>query len=453
MAKKFEKKVEMENKKKELKDIAVKFLSKGKLDKALEIYLQLWKLAPEDFRVKMKIGETLQKLKRPREAASVYKKVAAAYANDGFLIQAISVCKIILELAPADLESKNLLSSLYAKRGMEKESRLAGGKTPQPAQQPPKPPPLPEIPPEGVSEAIPMAVLEPEEKEVDADELLDALFAEDVEPPRRQLPIIPLFSDLQTEEFHAVIDSLTPWKVPRKTIICQEGSPAESMFIIAHGQVKVQIKDQKNQTVDLATLNPGDFFGEIGLFTQSPRTASCVAVGDTELLEIKKVDFDRIVKWFPRVKTVLHEFYTSRILDTILAKSELFGALIPEVRKDLAKRFIAREYQDRDQIIQEGDEGDALYMIRNGEVEVLLQKDSHLIPLATLKSGDFFGEVSLLTGQKRTASVQAKGKCDCIFISRDDFQWAVDQCPEVMRVAKAYVEKRVQDTIKTVAKS
>lgn len=410
--------------KKEFKERASRHLAKGKLSEALEEYLQLWKLSPDDFRIKLKIGELLQKLGRAREAIAVYKKVAEAYAKDGFLIQAISVCKIVLEIDPAEVEIKNLLASLYAQRGMAQDGKPVDRK--------------------GDTAELPK----------NAEALLDELFAEDADASPQDLPEIPLFSDLTREEFHAVIDMLTPWKVPEGTVICQQGSPAESMFVISHGSVRVSVEKEagKGKTVDLAVLKPGDFFGEIGLFTRSNRTASCIAAEETELLEIKRADFEQIVGRFPHAKGVLNKFYNLRVLDTILAKSELFGSLKAELRRELANRFQAQEYVDGQFIVKEGDEGDSMFMIRDGEVVVVTHKDHQELLLATLGPGNFFGEVALLSGKKRTASVRAKSFCEAIVLKREDFMWVFKQSPEFSKVVKAYVDKRVQETITAMSK-
>ena len=57
------------------------------------------------------------------------------------------------------------------------------------------------------------------------------------------------------------------------------------MFVVHHGRVSVQISDNGRPRT-IATLNEGDFFGEMALFTGEPRTANVVAVQETEVLEI-----------------------------------------------------------------------------------------------------------------------------------------------------------------------
>ncbi len=224
------------------------------------------------------------------------------------------------------------------------------------------------------------------------------------------------------------------------------------MFIIAEGGIEVFTTDKGGRTKVLAKLKPGDFFGEIGLFSRSPRTATCRAVGETDLLEIKRAAFDDIVTRFPRVKEVLHDFYKVRILDTVLAKSAIFGPLDAKTREALADRFVAEEYKDGHFIVEEGDKGEALYMIRDGSVEVQTKKNGRDITLAKLGPGEFFGEVALISNQKRTASVKSKGRCDLLRLSRRDFEWVAKESPKVLEIVKEHIERRVKDTLKAVGK-
>jgi CRP-like cAMP-binding protein len=85
-------------------------------------------------------------------------------------------------------------------------------------------------------------------------------------------------------------------------------------------------------------------------------------------------------------------------------------------------------------------------------VEVRTQKDGKPVSLAVLSAGDFFGEVALISGKKRTASVYSKGKSVCIRLDKKDFDWALEKCPEVKKVVDAYVQKRVEGTISLISK-
>ena len=88
---------------------------------------------------------------------------------------------------------------------------------------------------------------------------------------------------------------------------------------------------------------------------------------------------------------------------------------------------IGRKYGDREVIVAEGDKGDSMYVVQAGKVEVIKQDGGSERQLGTLKSGEFFGEMSLLEGETRSATVRAVGEA------------------HVIEVDKKTVEKRLQE--------
>jgi len=73
-------------------------------------------------------------------------------------------------------------------------------------------------------------------------------------------------------------------------VICSEGEPADSMYVIQSGKVEVVQKTAEGDIV-LAILNSGDFFGEMSLFDRQPRSATVRAAGDARILKIDKKGF------------------------------------------------------------------------------------------------------------------------------------------------------------------
>lgn len=87
--------------------------------------------------------------------------------------------------------------------------------------------------------------------------------------------------------------------------VFREGDPAKEMYIIRSGKVKI-FRTGRGKEVKLATLQPNDFFGEIALFGDYPRSASAQAVGETELQIVDKDTFMSFIKE-PAVWTVLEK--------------------------------------------------------------------------------------------------------------------------------------------------
>jgi small-conductance mechanosensitive channel/CRP-like cAMP-binding protein len=100
-----------------------------------------------------------------------------------------------------------------------------------------------------------------------------------------RLSAVDVFAPLSVEETSMLAKAAVSHVfAPGETVI-RAGDPGSSMFVVHNGRVSVQIND-KGKLRTVATLNEGDFFGEMALFTGEPRTANVVAVEETEVLEI-----------------------------------------------------------------------------------------------------------------------------------------------------------------------
>ncbi|HEX8457539.1 MAG TPA: mechanosensitive ion channel family protein [Pyrinomonadaceae bacterium] len=109
--------------------------------------------------------------------------------------------------------------------------------------------------------------------------------AADAETLAGRLSATDIFAPLNADELSQLVcASRTHTYAPGETII-RAGEDGDSMFVVRHGQVAVQINDN-GQARTVATLGEGDFFGEMALFTGEPRSAHVVAAEETEVLEI-----------------------------------------------------------------------------------------------------------------------------------------------------------------------
>ncbi len=105
----------------------------------------------------------------------------------------------------------------------------------------------------------------------------------------------------------------------------------------------------------------------------------------------------------------------------ILQKSVLFENLLPEEFEYLAEISQLKEYKTGDIIFYEAEPGNSLYVIIEGEVEIL-RKDAEgkLKAIAVLKSGDFFGEMSLIDKEMRSATARAKGDVKALVLTSEN---------------------------------
>jgi CRP/FNR family cyclic AMP-dependent transcriptional regulator len=89
-------------------------------------------------------------------------------------------------------------------------------------------------------------------------------------------------------------------KYRKSEVVFEEGSTGSEMYLIHSGRVLLSVRQNENQQVPLAVLNPGDFFGEMALVDDSPRSATASAVeDDTELIIMDRARFLFMVRQQP----------------------------------------------------------------------------------------------------------------------------------------------------------
>jgi hypothetical protein len=115
----------------------------------------------------------------------------------------------------------------------------------------------------------------------------------------RRVKILGGMSDEQLQKF---AEFMEVEKVPQWTVIVKQGDPGDTMYLILQGELRVRINAMGKETI-LTTLGVGDFFGDISLFDQGPRSADVVANSDSILLKISAAAFEELSKNAPELAT------------------------------------------------------------------------------------------------------------------------------------------------------
>ncbi len=467
-----------------LKDKGYDAFLKKKYDKALQYFSEAAKLDSKDLNIQQKIAETLLRLGKKSEALKVYKKLASVFAQKGFLMKAIGVYKLILDIEPEAEDVKELLTKLYAERGVGEETKIevspstlidkikrrkeeveekiseekekveeemkieeempmeeetSGGVVPEEELEV-------EIEEEGednieLSEDITQWInnLETEEEEEDLDGLAE------------KLPSFPIFSQCSKECFSDIIDGIALIDYAPDDIIIEEGDSGKSFYIIVEGEVKVTKKTDEGE-IELARLGEGSFFGEFAFLTGAKRSASVIAATPTRVLEFSEDMLEQLLRKHPDIASILVEFYKKRILDTMLAISPFFKGFDPSDRKKVLEMFEFYEIPENTIVIREDSEGDGLYIIMFGKVKVTKRDEKEVIhQVAVLKEGDFFGEISLLTHGPTTASVTTLERTGVFKLPAHKFQEMIMIFPQILEITYQYKEKREEELRKLFA--
>jgi len=126
----------------------------------------------------------------------------------------------------------------------------------------------------------------------------------------------------------------------------------------------------------------------------------------------------------------------------LLGRIDFVAALLPESRSILAERARFQEYGPGQAIVRQGEQGDTFYLVARGEVAVRVQVEGGEKEVAKLGRGAFFGEMSLLTGDPRTATVVAVDDAALLAVDRDAFERVFAKDPSMAQELAAVIARR-----------
>ena len=112
---------------------------------------------------------------------------------------------------------------------------------------------------------------------------------------------VPLFSDLAEPELARFAEVTREREYPRNSVILFEDDPGDALYIVSTGQVKVVLIGEDGREVILSVLGDGDFFGEMSLIDDEPRSAHVIAMKDSHLLVLRRDDFQAQLQQHPPV--------------------------------------------------------------------------------------------------------------------------------------------------------
>src|SRR5215469_3884900 len=201
--------------------------------------------------------------------------------------------------------------------------------------------------------------------------------------------------------------------------ITTEGNFGNSFFILTRGSVDVTLGPEARR---LATLGQGSFFGEMTLISGLPRNATVTAQEPCLCIEVPRRAFELWIKKPGPFRSTMDQIYIERGLANHLRTIPEFAQIDARIIQELVKKAKLRIFAKHEPIIQEGEEADSFYLIREGFVRVVKHMaGGEQRTVAYLKDGAYFGETALISNKPRNASVIAMGKVEVIQVMKEDF--------------------------------
>jgi CRP-like cAMP-binding protein len=370
---------------------AVQLASEGKLEEALAEYQRVLAAGPSDAEVRQKVAELLEWVGRKPEAATAYEAAAVAWAQEDAPLRAMAAC--------LGLSRQGVPPAARARvsRALASRFALAPGASPAPG-------------------------------------------------------AVPLFSRLAPDAFVALLEALEVRAFfPGQTVV-EEGTPGASMFAVVEGRAELRRTLEGGERKAVGTVGPGDFFGEVALISEGPRLATVVATERAVLLELGRGRLEAVALKHPQVATVVEDFYRQRLVDNVLRTHPLFTRLTPEQKAAVARDFQMRSVAPGEALLTQGQPGDAFYVILRGSCTPWLEQlHGRRTPLAVLREGDVFGEISLLLDKPVSATVRSDGPGVVLRLERAAFEKHLLSQPGLKGMLMRMGTERLQHTAQVMA--
>jgi CRP-like cAMP-binding protein len=159
----------------------------------------------------------------------------------------------------------------------------------------------------------------------------------DAERAGSTLQGIPLFSSVSIDDLSTLSRQFTKRRYRKGEIIFHKGDSGSTFHIINNGMVKLTIPSEEGEDVFLAHLGPGDFFGELALLDDRPRSATATARDSAETLALEREDFLDFVRWYPDVAISILAVLAQRIRNL---NSELESVILFKPQTRLAQALL-----------------------------------------------------------------------------------------------------------------
>jgi cAMP-dependent protein kinase regulator len=472
-----------------LRDEVASAIDKGKFKRALECIRELEEIEPRDAAWPKRAAEVYRRLGKNREAIAAYERAADRYAQGGFLVQAIAVCKQILQLDPSHVDTLRRLSAITEQR-QTGPTGVAAMHVASDA--------IPELVVTrntGPMQRVDPATLLPPDREV---ERLD------VEADKRGRPsaTIPTFTPRPVSEDEFSLPDETPMPRPppprpppppvrtgpppippsprvrrasppplsgRRTrpstspVELQPGEPLDRVPLstvmpgaeaqrrddgLASGIVVIPLDDMDDVTgpLDIETL-PQDDSPDV----EVPLDAVQSWDGDTGLRdrEPEEISIEEMAA-LAQPGTDEEEFAAPRMLSATarraLRSTPLLSGLDGEQLEALVEKIELVTLDPGEVLFREGDTGDSLFIISEGEVAVVSEGPPRA-ELSRLLPGSFFGEVALITETPRSATIAAVTRTELLAIDRDVVRALVAEHPDTLRVILRFIRNRLVEKV------
>lgn len=261
---------------------------------------------------------------------------------------------------------------------------------------------------------------------------------------RQAMGAVPIFAGLSNELLNILVARMTLRHAATNETIFTAGDLGDAFYLIDKGVIK--LLDDAN-LVD--RKEDGEYFGEMALLTGRARSVTARAARSTNLWVLTKRDFDAIAVRYPELTMAVSHVLAERLAhegqreegEANLAMFPLFTGLTPREQADVARRVSSMMVGPNEVIFRSGAVPDAFYLVKRGQVRLLNDQG---IVFDLVRTGGFFGEMALLTGNNHTMTAQAVESSELLILDRPQFEAVIGRYASVALVLSRALGSRLE---------
>lgn len=257
----------------------------------------------------------------------------------------------------------------------------------------------------------------------------------------------PLFSVLTEEQRAVIADRMVAETRRAGEIIYQQGRPAAALYLIRSGWARL-LNDQFGV---LSNVGAGSLLGETDMMLGRSYSMSAEAASDVALWSLRDADMKAIFEQNPAIARALKVALgvsEDQALERHLRQLELMRGLGQQELRDVAAHLRPEHFKAGQTIYRQGAEGEAVYLIDAGQVQV----GGVNSVIATIAGGEVFGEGAFLTGEPRSTTATALTDVEAWSLNRADFEQLALRYPILALNLSRMVSRRLRErNLRTVA--
>lgn len=263
----------------------------------------------------------------------------------------------------------------------------------------------------------------------------------------KQIPFLSVLPDVVIKE-KLVLGKIPQAEVPAAVVeipvgdyAIREGEFGDTFYVVLTGTFAVEVWNDDGVPVQVSTIQRGAYFGEMAMIGRGMRTASVKALTPgSQVLEIYKGPFDRMLKEDKsgQLKKQLDDLYSRRTIEKFLRENEFLREVADADKRAMLDAAKLLRFEAMAEVYKAGAPATSLYFVRQGFLKAWRMEGDTESILAYLRDNDFFGDIELIEGRARTATVTAMEPVEVVELPRQAFANLYQRYPHIIKAYRKY---------------